>query len=383
MLPTWSWEYPLSLLSSFSSFTSSSPSPGINITSLTPLLSPSAQIILPSSPLFTNFSSRFTQAAIPSYAAIIAVSTENDVVETIKFANTLGIPFLATGTSHGAWAGLNDFQGGIGIWLRNLTKFELNSQGDEVTLGGGLRSVDVVSRLWEVKKQTTTGVCECVSLAAPALGGGHGYLQGQRGLVADQLVSARVVLADGRVVTASSDTGNGGDGDLFWAIKGAGHNFGVVTEMVFKVYDVVKPEWVYEYLFFTGDKVGELYEVANAMLETQAAEAVLWTTWVRMPDVDPINVGVPKLDQLTLRGKELTGVARRRLIRNSQRPSRHSRRLGQTASRPRSLPQLCRSRHLRQACIHRRVWSRRQQLSETSLCLALSRGCSQVRCRCY
>jgi len=161
----------------------------------------------------------------------------------------------------------------------------------------------VVSRLWEVKKQTTTGVCECVSLAAPALGGGHGYLQGQRGLVADQLVSARVVLADGRVVTASSDTGNGGDGDLFWAIKGAGHNFGVVTEMVFKVYDVVKPEWAYEYLFFTGDKVGELYQVANAMLETQAAEAVLWTTWVRMPDVDPINVSVPKLDWLTLWGK--------------------------------------------------------------------------------
>lgn len=45
--------------------------------------------------------------------------------------------------------------------MRNLTKFELNERGDRATLGGGLRSVDVVRRLWKVGKQTTTGVCEC------------------------------------------------------------------------------------------------------------------------------------------------------------------------------------------------------------------------------
>lgn len=87
-----------------------------------------------------------------------------------------------------------------------------------------------------------------MSVAGPALGGGHRYLHGQKGLVADQMVSARVVLADGEVVTASEEENE----DLFWAIRGAGHNFGVVTEMVYKAFDVVRPEWAFEYLFLWG-----------------------------------------------------------------------------------------------------------------------------------
>ena len=70
------------------------------------------------------------------------------------------------------------------------------------------------------------GVCECVGYTAVLLGGGHGILQGRYGLIADQLVSARMVLANGSAVTVSADS----HPELFWAIRGAGHNFGIVVE---------------------------------------------------------------------------------------------------------------------------------------------------------
>src|ERR1700753_1122435 len=68
-----------------------------------------------------------------------------------------------------------------------------------------------------------TGICECVGVTAPMLGGGHGWNQGKYGLPADQVVEARIVLSNGTAVTVS-DTYNP---DLFWAIRGAGHNFGL------------------------------------------------------------------------------------------------------------------------------------------------------------
>jgi FAD/FMN-containing dehydrogenase len=68
----------------------------------------------------------------------------------------------------------------------------------------------------------------------PLLGGGHGFLQGRYGLVVDNVVSARVVLANSTVVTVSGEE----NGELFWALRGAGHNFGIVTEVRSRVYDV-------------------------------------------------------------------------------------------------------------------------------------------------
>ena len=65
------------------------------------------------------------------------------------------------------------------------------------------------------------------------LGGGYGFLQGNYGLPADNIVSANVILADGSVVVASEDSRP----DLLWALKGAGHNFGIVSSYEYKIYE--------------------------------------------------------------------------------------------------------------------------------------------------
>ena len=77
-----------------------------------------------------------------------------------------------------------------------------------------------------------TGVCQCTSLLGPGLGGGHGFLQGHHGLVADQFVSMNIVLADGTLHTIDEKS------DLWWAMRGAGHNFGIVTSVETKIYDI-------------------------------------------------------------------------------------------------------------------------------------------------
>lgn len=258
---------------------------------LTTLLSPSALVLLPSSPSFTQYTYRWslnTHTNSPSYGVIVIPASERDVSLTIQYANTHSIPFLATTGTHGTWQGLSQLQGGMAIWTRNLTKMEFAADGHSATLGGGLRGNDVIPALWARGKQTTTGSWRCVSLLGPALGGGHGWLQGQYGLGADQILSARVVLANGTAVKTS----NTENSDLFWALRGAGHNFGVVTEVEYKLYDAVRPEWSYQSFTFTQDRLEEVYRVHNAVMRNQSQYVVYWSLWRLVPEVDPVNVSL-------------------------------------------------------------------------------------------
>lgn len=175
---------------------------------------------------------------------------------------------------------------GIEIDLKQLSSVVVNSDGT-ATFGGGTMSKTVTDELWAAGKQTVTGTCECVSLMGPALGGGHGWLQGHHGLVADQFVSMNVVLADGSLTTIDSSS------DLFWAMKGAGHNFGIVTSLTSKIYDIQYSNWAIVTFTFSGTKVDSVYQAANDYLlknGTQPAGVINWSYWLNIPSVDPTNV---------------------------------------------------------------------------------------------
>lgn len=132
---------------------------------------------------------------------------------------------------------------------------------------------------------TVTGTCECVSYMGPALGGGHGWLQGQYGNIADQFLSLDIVLADGTFKTLKKSS------DLWWAMGGAGHNFGIVTSVTSKIYDIKHRDWAIETLIFTSDKVEEVYATANEhFLRNQDEGVINWSYWVNNPDADPNNV---------------------------------------------------------------------------------------------
>lgn len=78
-----------------------------------------------------------------------------------------------------------------------------------------------------------TGGCDCVGLLGATLGGGHGRLQGLHGLMIDNLLSAELTIATGETITVS----NTSNPELFWGLRGAGQNFGIITEATYRIYD--------------------------------------------------------------------------------------------------------------------------------------------------
>lgn len=176
-------------------------------------------------------------------------------------------------------------QNGIGIVMQGLKTLDVYSD-NTATFGPGLTSGDVVRGLYKLNKRTSSTVCLCVGIMSPILGGGHGLLQGQYGLVADQLLEANVVLANGTSVVASSTS----NADLFWALRGAGHNFGIVTSMKIRVYDQPPYNWTFASITFSQSVFDQVYDATGLLSKCLPKElnVLLYYQW--NPEFDTDNV---------------------------------------------------------------------------------------------
>ncbi|KAI0198019.1 FAD binding domain protein [Astrocystis sublimbata] len=249
-------------------------------------LSANAQIFVPGSGGYAQATNRWSVLDAPDINIVIVPSVENDVAEIVKYANAQNMSFLAVNGGHGAITTVGKLRSGIEIWMNKLSGVEIAPGGTTAKIGGGTLSKTVTDSLWAQSKQTVTGGCECTSLLGPGLGGGHGFLQGRHGLISDQFVSMNVVLANGELHTIDKTS------DLWWAMQGAGHNFGIVTSVTSKIYDVKYPDWAYESFVFTGDKVEGLYGGINEhFLEDgrQRVDVINYSFFFRLPTVDPEN----------------------------------------------------------------------------------------------
>lgn len=184
---------------------------------------------------------------------------------------------------HGSITTLGRLNSGISINLAKLSGVAISSDGKTATILGGTNTKFVIDSLWAAGKQAVTGTCECISYMGPALGGGLAWLQGRHGLIADQFLSLTLVLADGTLKTIDKSS------DLFWAMNGAGHNFGIVTAATIKIHPVTHPTWAIETLTFSGNKVAALYQAANEhLLKTEAnaqpVDLINWSTWTLPPN---------------------------------------------------------------------------------------------------
>lgn len=100
-----------------------------------------------------------------------------------------------------------------------------------------------------------------MSVIGPALGGGHGLVQGLHGLTSDNILGMNVTLANGLAVTVS-ETQNA---DLKWAMRGAGHNFGIVTSMKMRLHPIETHHWVYKSYVFSGRHLDAIFERVNQL----------------------------------------------------------------------------------------------------------------------
>ncbi|CAH0054697.1 unnamed protein product, partial [Clonostachys solani] len=185
----------------------------------------------PGSPAFNNATLRWTPSANPTYFAAISPANEADVAKAVKLASNAGIPFLAQGGRHGIAAQLNTLRNGLAIDLSKMNFVSVNRRAATAHIGGGARFRDVFGPVGDAGFHLQTGSGSCPGVMGVALGAGVGRYQGMFGLVLDNLLSARLVTAEGKVVDVSKSQ----NPDLFWAIRGAGANFGIVTSAVFKL----------------------------------------------------------------------------------------------------------------------------------------------------
>ena len=166
-------------------------------------------------------------------AAIVRCATAEDVVAVVKLAAEKGMDLAVRGGGHSV-PGFGTAEGALVADLSPMQSVEVDDAARTATAGGGTtwgRFNDVTAAHGLA---TTGGVVSTTGIGGLTLGGGIGYLCRAHGLSCDNLIAARVVTADGALVTASADE----NADLFWALRGGGGNFGVVTEFTYRLHPV-------------------------------------------------------------------------------------------------------------------------------------------------
>ena len=152
-----------------------------------------------------------------------------DVVAAVNFGRDNGLPIAIRGGAHNG-AGLGSVDDGLVIDLSLMTGVRVDPTKPTVRAGAGCVTGDVDHATCAFGQAVPFGVISTTGVAGLTLSGGHGYLSRQYGLAIDNLLEADVVLADGRFVTTSESE----NPDLFWALRGGGGNFGVVTSFLFR-----------------------------------------------------------------------------------------------------------------------------------------------------
>ncbi|KAI1409256.1 hypothetical protein F5Y13DRAFT_182153 [Hypoxylon sp. FL1857] len=203
---------------------------------------------------------RWSSFDAPHPAAVINVETELDVATTVKYCTSRNIPFLAQNGGNGWATTFNLGTNGVLIDLARLNQVSFNVDRTQVTIGGGSNISNTITHAYAAKALVHTGNCNCVGTLGAILGGGYGNLMGLFGFGVDNVLSLRVVTADGQLrnVTSSSDSA------LFWALRGAGPNLGIVTSAVLKSYPALESDmdmqaWTGS-LVFNPDKLEEVVQ---------------------------------------------------------------------------------------------------------------------------
>jgi FAD/FMN-containing dehydrogenase len=198
---------------------------------LTGGLGPGVAVV--SGPAFEETCRIWNGAVTHRPALVVRARTARAVQGAIIESRRHGMPFSVRAGGHD-WAGRSLRHGGMVIDVSGLRQVTVDTAARVAVVGGGATANDVVAASAPHSLAPVTGTVGNVGMAGLTLGGGYGPLSGRFGLAADNLLSADLVLADGELVTVDENHYP----ELFWAIRGGGGNFGVVTSMRLRLHTV-------------------------------------------------------------------------------------------------------------------------------------------------
>ncbi len=127
-----------------------------------------------------------------------------------------------------------------------------------------------------------------MGLVGAGLGGGYGRYEGFYGLVLDNIIDMNVIMADGskKFVSATSNP------DLYWAMRGAGHNFGIVTKLTYRIHDEISPTWYLNTMIFKQDKIQPVFKQLNKLIAngTMPARVINYALFAFNPNISTTEV---------------------------------------------------------------------------------------------
>jgi FAD/FMN-containing dehydrogenase len=203
--------------------------------------------------------------------ALVRAADEQDVAEAVRFARDHGHPLAVRSGGH-SLARLSMIDDAIVVDLSAMKRVSINPEARTARVQAGATSGDLAGPARDFGLALSTGDTSTVGMGGLTTGGGIGFMARKYGLAIDNLLSARVVTADGDIVTASA----GEHPDLFWAIRGGGGNFGVVTEFEYRLAPVsqvlggelmlpASRDVIRGYLAYTASAPDDLTTIANLM----------------------------------------------------------------------------------------------------------------------
>ncbi|KAK7001631.1 hypothetical protein R3P38DRAFT_2558324 [Favolaschia claudopus] len=224
------------------------------------------------SPEFQALMQRWSDIDLQTPTAIVLAATENDVALTVKQAVELNIPFVAKSGGHSLWSTIG--KGGFILDLSLLKHISVDTEKKCVTVGSGV----LVKELNDITFQH--GLClplgngNTIGVVPQALGGGISALSRLCGHTSDSILSARVVTADGSLITVSKSS----NAELLWALQGAGQFFGIVTELTLQAYPLsvlgTSDGTVYTgSIVFPPQRVEEVLQAVNTLIADDSAPA--------------------------------------------------------------------------------------------------------------
>ncbi|CAE6353171.1 unnamed protein product [Rhizoctonia solani] len=269
------------------------------------LLSPSASFNLPGDPGYSN--KRWAANAERNAAAVSCPATPEDVVQALAFAqgkapyDSQQLLHLAVKGGGHTPSGASSSEGGLVIDLQpNMHSVRVDPDAKLAYVGGGC--------LWEEVDEATAphglasvaGIVGHTGVGGLTLGGGFGWLCSQHGLVIDNLVQATVVTSSGDILTASHSQ----NADLFWALRGGGANFGVVTEFVLKLHEQ-RPDLYTATLLFPPPSLEKVMNEINVWIQHREVTEIAHLTFAHGPNNLPVIIL-----ELVFNGDTETGAKR-------------------------------------------------------------------------
>jgi FAD/FMN-containing dehydrogenase len=189
------------------------------------------QIIMPGDADYAVATWTYTGGIEPHPQVVLRPGNAEQVANVIALAKDTGLEFSVRSGGHSSVGhGVCD---GIVLDLGGLKKIDIDVESRTAWVETGASAGEYTNAAWEHGLVTPFGDTGSVGLGGITLGGGIGYLVRKLGATVDSLLAAEIVTADGRILQLDDET----NADLFWAVKGGGGNFGVVTKLKFKLYE--------------------------------------------------------------------------------------------------------------------------------------------------